>query len=417
MNERINFTKQTISSLVPPEQGKKSYTYDNKIPGLGIMVNYTGVKSFFVYKKISGQPRRIVIGRFPDLSVEIARKEAQKVLGKLATGINPIAEKREQKAAAITLAEAFEDYLKTRKNLKDSTIYDYRRIMNEVFPDWQNKCLQAINKEMVAKRHADFGKRSQARANNAMRVLRAVFNFAAGQYEDSKGKSLFPENPVKRLSHTRAWYRVDRRQTVIKPTMLPKWFDAVMKLNEDRHNSKAATIRDYLLLILFTGLRREEAAKLTWHNIDFSERTLTVTETKNHRPHVLPLSDFIYDILKNRVSKLDSKFIFPGEGKCGYIVEPRKQMNKVVEQSGVKFTLHDLRRTFITIAESLDIPAYALKHLLNHKMASDVTAGYIVIDVERLRKPMQSVSDYILYLFKQELIRRLMVLLIFHAKV
>jgi len=71
-------------------------------------------------------------------------------------------------------------------------------------------------------------------------------------------------------------------------------------------------------------------------------------------------------------------------------------MKRVVEASGVTFTLHDLRRTFVTVAEGLDIPAYALKRLLNHKMRNDVTAGYIVTDVERLRGPMQQVTDYIL---------------------
>ena len=60
------------------------------------------------------------------------------------------------------------------------------------------------------------------------------------------------------------------------------------------------------------------------------------------------------------------------------------------------WVLHDLRRTFITIAESLDIPAYSLKRLLNHKMRNDITAGYIITDVERLRRPMQQITDYIL---------------------
>jgi len=63
--------------------------------------------------------------------------------------------------------------------------------------------------------------------------------------------------------------------------------------------------------------------------------------------------------------------------------------------SGVECTLHDLRRTFITIAESLDIPGYALKRLLNHKDPNDVTAGYIVSDVGRLRGPMQKITDFI----------------------
>ena len=59
--------------------------------------------------------------------------------------------------------------------------------------------------------------------------------------------------------------------------------------------------------------------------------------------------------------------------------------------TGIKFRCHDLRRTFITIAESLDIPHYALKALLNHSMGNDVTGGYVVMSVDRLREPMQRV--------------------------
>jgi integrase len=80
----------------------------------------------------------------------------------------------------------------------------------------------------------------------------------------------------------------------------------------------------------------------------------------------------------------------------GLLNDQRKQMQHVMEESGVKFTIHDLRRTFITVAESLDISAYALKRLLNHKMGNDVTAGYIIIDAERLRVPMQKITDHLL---------------------
>ncbi len=59
-------------------------------------------------------------------------------------------------------------------------------------------------------------------------------------------------------------------------------------------------------------------------------------------------------------------------------------------------TPHDLRRTFITVAESLDISAYAAKRLVNHKMSGDVTAGYIIADVELLRDPMQKITDHLL---------------------
>ena len=87
--------------------------------------------------------------------------------------------------------------------------------------------------------------------------------------------------------------------------------------------------------------------------------------------------------------------MFPGTGQGGFLTEPRKQMSKVIEQTNIKFTVHDLRRTFVTIAESLDISAYALKRLLNHKAKGDITTDYIIIDVERLRKPMQMIADFL----------------------
>ena len=92
------------------------------------------------------------------------------------------------------------------------------------------------------------------------------------------------------------------------------------------------------------------------------------------------------------VAIIGSPWVFPSTGKKGHIVETKKFTERVAERSGVEFTLHDLRRTFITIAESLDIPHYALKRLLNHRLSGDVTAGYIVSDMERLRGPVSLVA-------------------------
>lgn len=114
------------------------------------------------------------------------------------------------------------------------------------------------------------------------------------------------------------------------------------------------------------------------------------------KKYILPMSDFVYVLMERRGRNKTSEFVFPAESRTGYIYEPKKAVNRVVELSGVPFTKHDLRRTFVIIADSLDLPAYALKRLVNHKMNNDVTAGYIMKDVERLRKPMQQVANFIL---------------------
>jgi integrase len=102
------------------------------------------------------------------------------------------------------------------------------------------------------------------------------------------------------------------------------------------------------------------------------------------------------DLLVRRRAEVSGECVFPGQGICGCIVDPTRVIARVTELSQVSFRVHDLRRTFATIAESLDIPAYALKRLLNHSGAGDVTAGYTIITTNRLRKPMEVIATYLL---------------------
>ena len=390
---RIN--KSNIESLPIPkaikdgQSAQKKY-YDDNLKGFGVRVTSGGTKAFFVEKLINKKLNRLTIGRYPEISPDLARKKATELLGQIAMGKDPVAEKRAESMRAITLNDVFQEYLKIRKTLKPKTIGNYTQIINKAFPNWKSKPILSITKDQITKQHEKLGKEhGEAYANLAMRILRALFNFASGQYEDAQGKSLVAENPVKRLSQTRAWYRVERRQTYIKPHELGGWYSAL-------ENIENKTLRDYLLLVLLTGLRREEAATLKWEHVDLAAKTFTVVKTKNNEPHTLPLSDFLYNLLSTRYEKKINAYVFPGTGAAGHIIEPRKQMAHVTKASGVHFTVHDLRRTFITIAESLDISSYSLKRLMNHKMSNDVTAGYIIADVERLRKPMQLITDYFL---------------------
>ena len=395
--ESIKFTKRAIEAIEPPVNGRDTYR-DNETTGLQLRVTPRGVKTFILYRKLDGVPKRVTLGRFPELTVEKARKEAQRKISDMLEGKDPNKLKRARRDRGITLAQCLDDYLIVHRNLKPSTQKAYRRAIHYHLKGWRTKPMSEINRNMVATRHRKITESSPVAANNTMRVLRALFNFAHGEYEDEQGKGLFPDNPVTRLSHHRQWNKEERRQGKLKPTELPDWFRAVRTLSELQRESDPENdlVADYLVFVLLTGMRRREAATLEWDLVDFKDRSLTVTHTKNGNPLTLPLSDYLLEMLERRQAERINEFVFPGRFGKGFLNEPKKQVGKVKELSGIEFTIHDLRRTFISIAESLDISPYAVKRLVNHSTGRDVTAGYIIWDIERLREPTQKITDYVL---------------------
>ena len=389
-------TKSFIDKVSFEESGQTFYR-DSQLKGFGVRVG-KNTKVYYAESKVNDKTVRVTIGHHGLFTAEQARLEARNILGMMARSINPNDASKARKAKSVTLSDVYKAYLVARSGLKPRTIYDYDRFIKTHYLDWNNKPITEITKDMIERKHREIGERSEAQANLSMRFMRAIFNFAIGQYEDSSGAPTISDNPVKRISQTRAWYRVDRRQTVIKPHDLHAWFKAVNALPTFSKGLNREAVRDYLLLLIFTGLRREEGLSLQWRDIDFKARTLNIPDPKNRQSHTLPLTDFLYALLKNRYDNNHegSAFVFAGRGVKGYMDDPNKQMKLVIEKSKVVFTPHDLRRTFITVAESLDISAYALKRLANHKMANDVTAGYIIGDAERLREPMQRIANFLL---------------------
>lgn len=394
-NQPVRITKTTLDRCAPPSAGQR-FIRDRELKGFAVRITAQGARAFIVEKRINGRVRRITLGRYGELTVEQARRRAQQTLGQVAFGIDPIAERRKAQNQRVTLREAYRAFCQARKSLKASTLRDYDRIMDVVLREWNTTPLTGITRSLVARKHQQLGESSgEAYANLTMRFLRSLLNFAKATYDDGSGHSLLIENPVAVLSQTRAWYRSERRQTLIKASQLPAWYRGVQSLQEAQQPDSARMVADYLLLLLFTGLRSREAATLAWPQVDFAARTLTIRNTKNRQPFSLPLSTFLVDLLQARHAETAGLYVFPGRD-AGCFVEPKRQVRHVIETSGVAFTLHDLRRTFITIAESLDVPPYAIKMLVNHKISHDVTGGYIVASVERLRAPMQRITDYLL---------------------
>lgn len=399
--KEINFTKKEIAALPIPGPGKRTEFYDSKTPGLIIRITSTGSTTFCVYKKVRGKPQRIKIGNYPETTIGQARIKAKIKLGQMAEGRDLAEQKRNEtrnrrktQAKRIALEEAFEAYLISR-TLKPRTEQDYREAMRVTFKDWLDKPLKSITRTMVEELHRKRSKVSESRANHAMRVLRAVFNHAIETIIDEDEQPVFHSNPVKRLSAVKAWNPNTRKQNYVKEHQLPAWFDAVINLKGDRDSLDADLYRDYFQFLLLTGLRKNEAARLDWGDVDLDDRSFLITDTKNRDPHRLPISDYLLRILIRR--KRNTGYVFATNRSPGYPVDMRQAIDRVSAVCGVDWTLHDLRRTFVTAAEMLDISAYSIKRLVNHRVSkADVTDGYIMWDVERLRAPMQSITDYFL---------------------
>jgi hypothetical protein len=161
----MRLTKTAIDRITPPEKGQAFYR-DDGLLGFGLRVTPGGAKSFIVETRIKGRNTRKTLGRYGALTTEQARREAQKYLGQVATGLDPEAIKREGKARAVTLEEVFTEYLLVRKSLKPGTVHDYCRIIYGDLKGWLKRPLASLSKDAVANRHRRLGERSHARANN-----------------------------------------------------------------------------------------------------------------------------------------------------------------------------------------------------------------------------------------------------------
>ena len=388
-------TQKMSDTTEHPAPGGQLIIRDEELKGFGLRITQ-GAKSYFVERRVNGTKRRVTIGRADLLSLEEARLKARQILLDMASGIDPTAEKRNEKVASITLIELLEEYLQVR-TLKASTASVYRRVITKKLKDWLHLPIVEITKDMVSERHlllssgSSKGTSGKGYANVCFKTLQTLLNYASEKYEVD-GKPLIAVNPVSRLTKTRAWNRLHPRTGIIPEYKMAQWYKAV-----DGLASKG--VRDYFLLLLFTGLRRSEGSCLKWTEVDFEAQTLTIrrSQAKNHRDHVLPLSKFLVDLLEERYeSRTSSPFVFPGRGNKSHLTDFRFWMKQIRECSGCNFMIHDTRRSFLSCAEQLECPYYVLKRLANHTFSGDTLVPYIVVSIERLRMHMERISAHFL---------------------
>ena len=151
--------------------------------------------------------------------------------------------------------------------------------------------------------------------------------------------------------------------------------------------------RDYFQFVMLTGLRRNEASGLTWDRVDLKERTITIEDTKNSKQLILPITNYVYKVLKRR-KKASKK----GATVFDNMVNPFRAQIWVEDKNrfGRHFSIHDLRRSFVTHAFDAGVDERNVKDIVNHSRSDVTSAHYDQKNVDRLRKPMQKIENYIL---------------------
>ena len=330
-------------------------------------------KTFLVATSVQGKQLRMTLGRWPLLSVEEARAMAVMVLKECRAGRPPVMVKQRKLP---TLMELLPEYCQAKK-LKPASLKRYSSIIRTHFSLWKDQPVSILIGPAFSEHCHHF---AQNAGNALVEVGRGLVGALMRYVNAVYGLSL--DNPFSKLAAAGLMpERAKPRPRLLRESELPAWRAALDKIGERQ--------RDYLLLLLYTGLRRDEGYNLKPADIDFNARVLSVADTKNGKPHSLPITPMMEEILRRRCAGLaDAERLFKGVSK-------EHVYSMAIRQGAPRFMLHDLRKMLATTGERLKVGDAVLRRILNHSAPrSDVLhKHYVSLAVENVRAALMAIQN------------------------
>lgn len=417
-SNRFRFTKARLNELELPITVRQRFYYDEATRGLCVSLTKSGTKAFYVLRKFKGRAERVHIGRYPETTISQARERAGQVNSQFDGGSNANEIKRCERGE-LTLEDLYKEYME-----RHAYVYNRRPDLSEsgyrlYLSRWAKRRLSSITKLDVQRWHSRIGRdRGQRSANNALSLLRAMFNRAIDW-------DLF--DGVNPTQGTRKFKEVSRERFLL-PDELKRFLEALKKEPDP-------AFRDLFLLLLLTGARKSNVLGMRWQDINLDDSVWTIPQTKIGEPQVLPLSPQAVDVLRHRAIELSvqqgnvvklgrssesgkstavssaflryfdpvtearrtlllpSDFVFPGVGRTGHLTDPKKAWSKLLERAEIRnVRIHDLRRTHGSYMAATGANQFVISRALGHKNIA-TTAIYARLDLDPIRAATTRATD------------------------
>ena len=400
--ERKRIGLREIRALGPNEE-----VWDAAVAGFGARRQRSDAVAYVVmYRTAEGRLRRYTIGRHgAPWTPETARDEAKRILGIVADGGDPAAEKKAKRQAAtvselcdLYLADAEAGRLLTRRGVakKASTLMtDRSRIDRHIRPLLGSMKVPAVTREDIErfmhavaegetarrertgnKRGLSYVRGGKGAASRTLGLLGAIFAYA-------ERKRMVRENPVRGVIRYADGKR-ERRLSDAEYAALGKGLAAASAPPKPRKDGKAgrapmwpAAVAATRFLAL-TGWRSGEALTLRWGMVDLARRTARLPDTKTGES-LRPLSTAACDVLRAQGPGAADALVFPPSRGAGTMSGFPSLFARIARAGGLpaEVTPHVLRHSFASLANDLGYSEATIGMLIGHKGAGGTTRGYI----------------------------------------
>ncbi len=373
---KMHFTKQVIENIVPTEKNQ-SFT-DDQVRGLTLIVTPKGVKTFYLTRKFNGKVERNKLGRFPETSLAIARERAAKLHLRYDAGIN-VAETQRRAREELTLDAFFSIYFRDHSMLHNKRPNDAKYHYNRYLaPKFGQKKLSQISRSQVMEHHLELGRAGHERAaNKAASQLRAIYNKALA-WEYFEGM-----NPAQHIQR----YRERSRDRFMSAAELGRFHRGL--------SHESDLIRDFFLLLLYTGARKSEMLSMRWADIDLDAGLWRIPDTKNGDPRRVVLATVALQILHRRRNQpVVCAWVFPSPADLNkHLVDVKRAWLRILTRAGIEdLRIHDLRRTHGSWMLANGADPLVIGKALGHKDLAS-TLVYARMDVSQVRKHVEDTVE------------------------